>query len=181
MLFGIAFVAMVWVALQDGKIDSSEIGNVVSALVVLSAFVALIASNENLSRQLRIEQQPLVVVTGAIIVEELLSSDPPTLQIKNIGRGPALGVKFSFAEDAITPVFEVGQPNTVDLGATEAKLDWRIQRDLLKTQLANNQNNFFLYTIYTDQLGNHYRGRTRFGFEGGVLKVLQNENTTELG
>lgn len=173
----VALVAMIVLIIQDGRVDALEIGNIVNALVVLSAFAALRSSNDNLSRQLKVEQQPLIVVTEPIIVEELLSSAPPNLMIKNIGRGPALGVRFSFTSDAVMPIFEANQPNSVDLAAGEEKRDWRVQAELLKSQVAASQDSFFLYNLYTDQLGNHYHGRTRFSLENGVLKILQNELT----
>ncbi len=172
VIFTIGALLILFVTIADGVVGSDEIGNFLTFLVAFSAYLSLQASNASLNKKLQIEQQPLVVISLPISADP--TPLPTNLIAKNIGRGPALGVRVGsnrFKDNQM--LFDSSQPESVDLAAGESKVDWSLD-DKMISELLVEKEQFNLFLSYTDQLGNLYEMRTDLQLQGGYWRVSQN-------
>lgn len=162
----------------------SEIWNALTAIGTITTSVVAVyfgtAGSRQTSRQLKIEQEPYVVA------EKTITSATWSLQIKNIGRGPALRVTVSSStSDKDKPLFEAAEPHSCDLASKESIDNWRLDERNLKMQLCSGNKNtefevgkhYNLYIHYSDQLDNRYLTKITFEYlnvGGAHLKVMEN-------
>lgn len=159
--------------LVDGKIEPSEIDNLFTYLLIVAAFLSVEASISSLNRRLKIEQQPLVVVSIPLSVDQSPSVVPGIITVKNIGRGPALGVRVSPHRYEEKTIFDSSQPESIDLGAGDERADWTLDEQTI-TRLLEGKDYFNLFISYSDQLGTEYEVRTDMQLTGGYWRVVQN-------
>ncbi|MEN8253257.1 MAG: hypothetical protein ABFQ62_02680 [Patescibacteria group bacterium] len=158
-----------------------------------SVFAASMAwqANEAVKKQLKIEQEPYVVLKDEIFIYEVgnqkyLPIESMMLKVKNIGRGSALKVTINGNKsNPEIAFFEADQPHSIDLFAGEAKSDWKVDRHnlimIVKEQIGKEISTFeqlnepfYLYIHYSDQNGNSYLtevGLECFGFSPGGLSA----------
>jgi hypothetical protein len=139
------------------ELSAGETIAFVSALISVSttviAVIAVVVSSRGLSKQLRIEQTPYVVIYGGI------EEGKPVINIKNIGRGLAKNIEVFYNKDKKGALFTSVSSHTVDLGSGEKVVGREIDRGNWKnvpTRIENNSPAKFLYIVFHDQLGNEY-------------------------
>ncbi len=154
--------------------------------------------NEHIENQLRIEQEPYLVIKDHIVIA---GSDPGRLHIimfKNIGRGAALNVLATTDPEGKISIIEASNPHSVDLGPGEVNNGWAIDENQvikgLKEQGVSIEDSvvlgipdesslresekfkadFYIFLWYQDQLGKKYKTVTKIRHSGAFFKVMEN-------
>jgi hypothetical protein len=162
---------------------------VITASVVI-AFITIRQSNENVSRQLKIEQTPYVVLdrnielkSTKVFGEELIKVIDPehlydgSIYLKNIGRGFAKNIEVSYSPNKIEGLFYADQPHSIDLSQNEVSKAWRVDINILRHMLTIQEGRdlTFIYISYLDQLGNMYKTRIKLAIHADRYKLMGNE------
>ena len=88
----------------------TAVGTIAAAGV--AAILGIVASRQT-SKQLKVEQQPLVVIQDRIVL-----GPEYWMLVKNIGRGPALRITVTtLSTDPNESLFEQSEPHSRDLGS----------------------------------------------------------------
>lgn len=141
-------------------------------------------------RQLRIEQQPIVVIDDEIRIDEGMGSPEfLNLSVKNIGRGPAIDIQISTDKhNRDLPLFRSDYPARgylasggskkwkIDEGNFERYFPGLIDHYLIKG--SPKKDDISLYIYFSDQLGNNYLTEVVLGYSGedtpiATYKVLK--------
>jgi len=166
-------------------------GNInIGTVATLSAvFVALYSSQKSIklvNKQLRIEQQPLVVVENSIVIDPDRKNDYLQIKFKNIGRGAAVRITACLSRtDRNKAFFHYNESHTFELGANAKSVSRRIDKGILDErmkvsdgtiQLFSKKNPLYIHIYYEDQLGNMYHRKAKFFTQPEILKLIENKN-----
>lgn len=161
-LFGYSYDIPYWSVVEIVVITGS----------VMVGLYAVYQSNQNLSKQLEIEQTPYVVAKGAIFHSTDRNNQVEYLEkclyLKNIGRGMASNIKVSTdSENEDKPFFANNQSHIIDLGSNQEGEPWLVD-DKNLTSLNE------AYIFYYDQLGGKYKTTVTFEKTSDRYKVMSN-------
>lgn len=161
-LFGYSYDIPYWSVVEIMVITGS----------VMVGLYAVYQSNQNLSKQLEIEQTPYVVAKGAVFITEPgangVKYSRNCLYLKNIGRGIASNIKVSTdSENQDKAFFASSQSHVIDLGSNQEGEPWLVDDKNLKSL---NE----AYIFYYDQLGGEYKTKVIFELAGDRYKVMSN-------
>lgn len=124
-----------------GTMPWEALGSIGAIFAVVVAILAIRQSNKHLE----IEQEPYVVISDGIDVGGIDSNANSQgkryllLNIKNVGRGPAIRVTMSTnRRNPNQAFFQSDQPHSVDLASGQEKTKWKIDQQNFKTFLGIN-------------------------------------------
>jgi len=162
----------------------SLVSDIALVLTAIIAYKGIKNSNENLSKQLEIEQTPYVVIEGGISLEGKVF-------LKNIGRGMALRVILLLGGDKWNENFHDPKTSIVFTDNHSKELGSNGSMEVVVNY--NNISKAFnlvigeepryldtLYIFYSDQLGNRYRNRVSLKKEGETYLVMEIVNEGKL-
>lgn len=169
---------------------------------LLTAYLALQSIRES-NRRLVIEQTPFVVLYDRILTAGT-NNHLHLLQVKNIGRGAAIGITATADPEGKYSIIEGTHPHSLDLGAGGVNNSWAVDEQRVIQGLSGSQSinitsvmggipdehtltegekeraGFKLYLHYYDQLNLEYRTETIIRHSSVFLKIMENK-VTELG
>ena len=108
------------------------------------------------------------------------------IKFKNIGRGPAVRITATF--DRSNPdkaFFAADESHSFELGANQHSDERRIEESIMRARIYdtegnaktinNNSDPLYIHIYFKDQLGNSYHRKTKFFWEGSLLKLMENK------
>ncbi|SRR3989344_175033 len=147
-------------------------GGTISAVIVAlyvsyRSIIIEVKQNKQIERQLKIEQEPYVVIDGSIA---LVGHGRHEVKIKNVGRGSAIRVTCSVDKNNRDEAFfENNKPHayylSMDEGASTLIDDSTISK-------IKNYPNFYIF--YKSQLGDFYKTEVKMKMLPDKLVIMEN-------